>query len=198
MPRNVIPLIPIEQLPEAYKPTAEMMLKLIGDATTIQVWAHSKPSVDFYFDEFYKGMFYNQRAGMKLDVKYKQLIRLRISKRHGCVICNRNNEAEVQEYGYGIRQIDELFEIAPDPALFTELELALIDFADQMVLTNQDGKLDQPLYDRLRWHLTDEQMVEMAMVSAVLIGAAKMGFTLGLRDCEAVCDIRKAPQALAA
>ncbi len=187
-----IPRIPVADLPERYQPIADNMLNLIGDATTIQVWAHSQTATDFYFEQFYRGMFYNGNPGTVLDVKYKQLMRLRISKRHGCVVCNRNNEAEVQEYGYGIEQIDALFDAHPEAGLFSDLELAIIDFADQMILSNQDGELDKSLYDRLRKHLSDEQIVEMSLVAAVLIGVAKLGFTLKLRDREATCDIGKA------
>ncbi len=189
MVNPAIPRIPLAELPEKYRSTADNMIELIGDATTIQVWAHSQTATDFYFDSFYKGLFYNGRPGTVVHVRYKQLVRLRISKRHGCVICNRNNEAEVREYGYGERQIDALFDLRPDPDLFSELELALIDFADQMILSNQDGTLDKPLYDRLRRHLTDEQIVEIALVSAILVGAAKLGFTLGLRDRETTCEV---------
>jgi hypothetical protein len=93
MARSVIPQVPIADLPEEYKPTAEMMTRLVGDAETIQVLIHSRAATDFYFQDFYKQMFYNGREGLKVDVRSKQLLRLRVSKRHGCALCNRSKKS---------------------------------------------------------------------------------------------------------
>ncbi|WP_419827175.1 carboxymuconolactone decarboxylase family protein [Sphingomonas sp.] len=188
MIRGVIPPVPIEEIPAEYRQTADMMSRLVGDATTIQVFAHSMPSTDFYFQTFYRQMFYNERPGLKVDQHLKQVMRLRISKRHGCALCNRANEEEVRALGLSEAQVDAFFEDEPSADLFDEAELAVIAFTDQMVLTNQDGSLDRPLYDRLRRSFSDEQIVEMAMVAAVLIGAAKMTFVLDLVPREAVCE----------
>jgi alkylhydroperoxidase family enzyme len=190
--RGVIPLVPIAEIPEEYVATAEMMNRLVGDATTIQVLAHSRPSTDFYFQTFYRQMFYNERPGLKVDVRTKQLLRLRISKRHGCALCNRSNEEEVRTLGFTESQIDGLFYDEPDPSVFSEAERAVIAFTDQMVLDNQKGLLDRALYNQLRAHFTDEQIVEMAMVAAVLVGAAKMTFVLDIVPREATCSLQTA------
>ncbi len=195
MTRGVIPLVPIESIPAEYQATADMMSRLVGDATVIQVFAHSLPTMDFYFQTFYRQMFYNERPGLQVEQHFKQLMRLRISKRHGCALCNRANEEEVLALGLEHDQIDALFEDEPSPDLFNEAEAAVIAFTDLMVLTNQDGKLNQPLYDRLRSSFNDAQIVEMAMVAAVLIGAAKLTFVLDIVPREAVCEFmpRAAP-----
>jgi alkylhydroperoxidase family enzyme len=82
--------------------------------------------------------------------------------------------------------------------VFSEYELALIDFADQMILQNQEGRLDEALYARLRRHMTDEQIVEIALVTAMLVGAGKMTFVLDIVPREAVCEIVRKPIAQAA
>lgn len=188
MARGVIPLVPIESIPAEYQATADMMSRLVGDSTVIQVFAHSPPTMDFYFQTFYRQMFYNERPGLEVDQHFKQLMRLRISKRHGCALCNRANEEEVLALGLNQDQIDALFDDEPSPGFFSEAEGAVIAFTDQMVLTNQDGKLDKPLYDQLRRSFNDAQIVEMAMVAAVLIGAAKLTFVLDIVPREAVCE----------
>ena len=198
MARGVINPIPLSEIPEKYVATAEMMNRLVGDATTIQVLAHSQPSTDFYFQDFYKQMFYNERPGLKVEVVDKQLIRLRLSKRHGCALCNRANEEEVRTLGFHEAQIDALFEAEPDPSLFTGAQLALLDFADQMLLQNQDGLLDGALYQKMRRHFSDEQIVEVALVSAILVGAAKMTFVLDVVPREATCSLVKPAPVLAA
>jgi alkylhydroperoxidase family enzyme len=134
-------------------------------------------------------MFYNKRLGLKVDVQTKQLIRLRLSKRHGCALCNRANEEEVRTLGFTEAQIDALFHLEPDLGVFTEMERAIIDWADQMVLSNQNGRLDAILYARLRRYFSDEQIVEMAMVTAILVGATKMTFVLDIVPREATCNL---------
>ena len=57
MTRGVILPVPIENIPAAYRETADMMSRLVGDSTVIQVFAHSMPSTDFYFQTFYRQMF---------------------------------------------------------------------------------------------------------------------------------------------
>lgn len=188
MSRGVIPLVPVESIPAEYQMTADLMSRLVGDATVIQVFAHSPPTMDFYFQTFYRQMFYNERPGLQVDQHFKQVMRLRISKRHGCALCNRANEEEVLALGLSQDQIDAMFEDEPSPGLFDEAEAAVIAFTDEMVLTNQEGRLDQPLYDQLRSSFNDAQIVEMAMVAAVLIGAAKLTFVLDIVPREAACE----------
>ena len=189
MARGVIKPIPLDQIPADYVATAQMMDRLVGDSTTIQVLAHSIPATDFYFKDFYQQMFYNGRPGLTVDVRSKQLVRLRISKRHGCALCNRNNEEEILDYGFTQPQVDAMFDLYPDPGLFSEAELALIHLTDQMVLDNQDGRLDQELYTRLRRHFSDEQIVEVSLVAAILVGAGKLTFVLDLVPREATCTM---------
>ncbi|KKC25195.1 carboxymuconolactone decarboxylase family protein [Sphingomonas sp. SRS2] len=189
MSRGVIQPIALDDLPLTYRESADMMNRLVGDSTTIQVLAHSPASVDFYFTDFYEQMFYNKRPDLKVDVGIKQLIRLRLSKRHGCALCNRANEEEVRLLGFTEKQIGALFDLEPDPTEFTELERAVIDWADQMLFSNADGRLDAALYERLRRYFSNEQIVEMAMVTAILVGATKMTFVLDIVPREATCSL---------
>ncbi len=66
------------------------------------------------------------------------------------------------------------------------------------MLTNQDGFLDRPLYGRLRRSFDDEQISDMAMIAALLIGAAKMTFVLDVVPREAVCEFALSVKPIAA
>ncbi len=193
MSRGPIPPVPLDQLPERYKTSVDLMDRLVGDPYTIQVFAHSQAMTDFYYDEFYAKAFYNGDPRMKTDNRTKQLARLRIGKRHGCAVCNRSNEEEAQQIGFTAAQVDAMFEDKPNPSLFTSAELAVIDFIDQLVHTNPEGSVDQALYDRLRSHHTDEQIVELAFVAAIFVGVSKMNIALGMVPRDPVCEF--APRA---
>ena len=47
-----IPRIPLADLSENYRSTADTMIELIADAATIQVWAHSQTATEFYLGSF--------------------------------------------------------------------------------------------------------------------------------------------------
>ena len=62
---------------------AEMMdssVQLDGDGNFLQVGAHAPELLDWYFNSFYKRVFY----GGRVDARTKELLRLQLSKRHGC------------------------------------------------------------------------------------------------------------------
>lgn len=176
-----------DELREDYRPIWDTMNRLTGDPTAIEVLAHNPAVTDWYFNDFYPRLFANRDPGMQVEVRMKHLLRLRFSKQHGCALCNRGNEEQARGIGFSDAQIDALLDAAPAQDLFTEQEHAVIEFADQMLMHNMDGRLTQERYDRLRAHFTDAQIVEMAMVSAVLVGAAKMMFVLDLVPREASC-----------
>ncbi len=188
MSRGPIPPVPLDRLPDRYKVSVDLMDRLVGDPYTIQVFAHSEPMTDFYYDEFYAKAFYNGDPRMKTDNRTKQLARLRIGKRHGCAVCNRSNEEEAQQIGFSAAQVDAMFDDRPSASLFTDAELAVIDFVDQLVHTNPEGSVDQALYDRLRRSYSDEQIVELAFVASIFVGVSKMNIALGMVPRDPVCE----------
>ena len=188
MQRGPIPPVPVENLPRRYSDHVVLMDRLVGDPYTIQVFAHSQPMTDFYYEQFYAKCFYNGDPGMVCDNRTKQLARMRIGKRHGCAVCNRSNEEEAEQIGFTAAQVDAMFDDKPDPALFSSAELAVIDLTDQLVHTNPEGNVDQALYVRLHRHYTDEQIVELAFVTAIFVGVSKMNIALGMVPRDPVCE----------
>ena len=53
-----------------------------GDARLIEVGANAPELLDWYFNSFYKRVFYEGRV----DVRTKELLRLKLSKTHGCFL----------------------------------------------------------------------------------------------------------------
>jgi alkylhydroperoxidase family enzyme len=71
--------------------------------------------------------------------------------------------------------------------LFTEAELAVIEYADQMVLTNMNGSVSPELFARLRRHFDEPQILELGVVMAIIGGMAKLSFLLGVVEKEDYC-----------
>jgi AhpD family alkylhydroperoxidase len=156
-------------------------LALTGDATIIEVFANSPKASTFFFEGFYQGLFFNGDVALR----YKELLRLRLSKVHGCWFCNRNNEAGAKAAGFTDAQIQAIGGEAE--ADFTGAERAVLALADELVLTNMGGRLTPELYAALKAHFSDGDIVELSIVGAVLGGLNKAAFVLDLVQREDWC-----------
>ncbi len=178
--------VPEAQLSDALKAARASALALTGDATITEVFANSQKVCEFFFDGFYKGLFFNG----DVPIRYKELLRLRLSKAHGCWFCNRNNEAGAKAAGFTDAQIQAIGGDAE--ADFTGAERAVLALADELALTNMGGALTPALYAALKAHFSDGEIVELSMVGAVLGGLNKMAFVLDLVERETWCPFTPA------
>ena len=139
-------------------------------------------SLDFVMGRFYGDIFF---AG-KVDERYKQLARLRLSQIHGCRTCNKQNVPGAMSAGFTDAQIAAMD--TPNGDLFTDAELAVLEFAEQMALTNHDGKVDETLYRRLSTHFSDAEICELGTVMAVIAGMVISIGGIGIgRDIKFCC-----------
>jgi AhpD family alkylhydroperoxidase len=195
MPDPSITPLTRAQLPEDLQPLHDVSLERTGDATIIGVMAQQPDILRWYFGEFYDGLFYNKHPGMRVDVRSKELLRLKLSKQHGCQFCNRFNTVEAMKSGITEAQIEAIF--TPDAPVWDEKDRAVIAMAEEMMLQNMDGNLSPALHARLRQHYDDGQIIELGFIAAVLTGVAKWIFTFDMVNREETCPIRK-PGAIAA
>ncbi|MEM7504424.1 MAG: carboxymuconolactone decarboxylase family protein [Pseudomonadota bacterium] len=154
---------------------------LTGEPTFVEVFAQAPELLEFVMQRFYGEIFF----GGRVDERYKQLARLRLSQIHGCRTCNKQNVPGAIEAGYSSEQLDAM--AAPSAALFSAAELAVLEFAEQVSLTNHDGKMDEGLYQRLSDHFDDAQICELGTVMAVISGMAKLSFVMQLVEREDYC-----------
>jgi alkylhydroperoxidase family enzyme len=180
MADTVMARTPRDQLPGQWQQAWDMLSGLTGEPAFIEVMASAPELLNFAMVEFYQKIFF---AG-RVSERYKQLLRLRLSLAHGCRSCNLQNSAGLKGAGYDDRHIHA---IEGDRSLFDAAERAVLEFADQLVLTNVAGQLDRPLYGRLRQHFDDAQICELAVVAGFIGGMAKMAFVLDVVEKEATC-----------
>lgn len=72
---------------------------------------------------------------------------------------------------------------------FTDAEEAALALATLLSNAVQDGVVDEQLEAELRRHYTDGQIMELAMVIAILVGMARLLFALDLADREDACPV---------
>lgn len=188
MPHPQIPPIAPDALPDDLKPLYDLGVERTGDATIIGVMAHQPEILRWYFGEFYDGLFYNKHPGMTVDVRTKELLRLKLSKQHGCQFCNRFNTVEALKAGVTQEQVDAIFDLAAP--VWDAKDRAILQLVEQMMLQNMEGQVTPELYAALRGHYDDGQIVEIGFIAAVLTGVAKWIFTFDMVNREETCPIR--------
>ena len=174
---------PRARLPEGFRQAWDMLNKLTGEPTFIEVFASAPELVDLVMNEFYMKTFFGGRVAQR----YKQLVRLRLSIGHGCRTCNRQNVPGALEAGISQQQIDAMIAGHCEEGPFTEADQAVLAFADQMVLTNMNGDMSAELFARLRRHFSEAEILELGVVMAIISGMAKLSFILRLVEKEDYC-----------
>ena len=128
------------RLPETVPPAWDTMQALTGEPTFVEVFASNPAMLEFVMEHFYAGVFF----GGQVDQRYKQLARLKLSLLHGCRTCNRQNVPGALAAGVSQAQIDAMDDYESGP--FTDAEKAVLAYADEVALTNLDGRLTPALY----------------------------------------------------
>lgn len=73
-------LVQEHEMDATFKQLYQRAIERTGDATFIQSAANAPELLRWYYDEFYGRLFYGGRVKTRL----KELIRLKLSKIHGC------------------------------------------------------------------------------------------------------------------
>lgn len=177
-----------DALPRDLQPAWDMLDSLTGEPAFIEVFAQAPELLNFVMDGFYSKIFF---AG-RVDQRFKQLVRLRLSVVHGCRTCNKQNVPGALAAGIRQDQVDAIVAGTHADGPFSEADRAVLAYADQMVLTNMHGDVPPALYRRLRSHFSEPEILELGVVMAVIAGMAKLAFVLGLVEKETYCPFTPA------
>jgi alkylhydroperoxidase family enzyme len=181
-----------DHMAKPWQPAWDMLNKLTGDATFVEVFAQAPDLLEFVMQQFYAKVFF----GGQVEQRFKQLARLKLSLIHGCRTCNKQNVPGALEAGFTQTQIDALSE--GDAGPFAPAERAVIEYAEQIALSNMDGRMTPALFDALRAHFSEAQILELGTAMAVISGMAKLSFVLDLVERESYCPFAAAATSVAA
>ncbi len=180
--------IPRDELPEQFAPAWDMLNKLTGEPAFVEAFATAPHVLDFVMGDFYQRLFF---VG-QVDQRYKQIARLRLSALHGCRTCNKQNTVGAAEAGLTKEEIDAVMDDYDVADTLTAADKAVIDYADQVALTNPDGRLTPELTAALRSHFSSADICELGTVMAVISGMAKLSFVMDLVEKEDYCEFATA------
>jgi alkylhydroperoxidase family enzyme len=183
---------PRARLPERFQPAWDAMQTLTEEPTFVEVFASNPAMLEFVMERFYAGVFF----GGQVEQRYKQLARLKLSLLHGCRTCNRQNVPGALAAGITQAQVDAMDDFESGP--FSAADKAVLSFAEQVALTNMDGRLTPELYARLRVHFSEADILELGVAMAVISGMAKLSFVLDLVEKEGYCPFAGPAAATAA
>lgn len=169
-----------------WQPAWDLLDRLTGDATFVEVFAQAPELLDFVMQRFYAQVFF----GGTVPQRFKQLARLKLSLIHGCRTCNKQNIPGALATGFTQAQIDAL--VAGRTDGFEPPERAVIEYAQQIALSNMDGKMTPELYGKLRATFSEAQILELGIAMAVISGMAKLSFVLDLVERESYCPFASA------
>ncbi|MFP6705201.1 MAG: carboxymuconolactone decarboxylase family protein [Alphaproteobacteria bacterium] len=183
MPDPHLKKIPRAELGDDLATLWDVAMRDRNEATLIEVAGNAPEVMDWYYNSFYAQMFH----GGRVEVRIKQLARMKLSTMHGCEFCNRGNSKGALADGVSQEQLDALFD--PDSALFDDRERAVLRLCEELTLANMDGYMDRHLYDALSEHFDDGEIFELGVCLAVLVGVAKFLFVFDLVSREDNCPI---------
>ncbi|WBH17996.1 carboxymuconolactone decarboxylase family protein [Sphingomonas radiodurans] len=175
--------VPRDALDPALLPMWDATQALHGDTTFVEVMGNAPAVTRWYTDSFYGDLFHSGRV----DRKVLELVRLRLANLHGCAFCNRSDRLAARAAGLSDAEIDAIGDYAAGP--FDARQQSALELADVMALTNLKGAVSRPLYDRLKQHFSDAELVELGVVMAVLTGMAKFIFAYDLVEKEDYCPL---------
>ncbi|MEZ5498735.1 MAG: carboxymuconolactone decarboxylase family protein [Steroidobacteraceae bacterium] len=181
MSETLLPRISRDRLDPKWHLAWDTLNSLTGTPQFVEVFAAAPEMLDFVMNKFYGPVFFGGKVGQR----YKQLARLKLSLVHGCRTCNKQNIPGALEAGFSQAQIDSLS--AGGNEGFDAAERAVIDYAQEVALTNMDGNMSRDLYQRLRKHFSDEQILELGTTMAIISGMAKLSFVLNVVEKENYC-----------
>jgi alkylhydroperoxidase family enzyme len=172
---------PRDKLPEKFHLAWDTLNGLTGEPAFVEVFASNPEMLEFVMNQFYMGVFF----GGKVDQRYKQLVRLKLSLLHGCRTCNKQNVPGALAAGITQAQVDAMDDFEHGP--FTDAEKAVIAYADEVALTNTEGRMTPELFKRLRAHFSEADILELGVTMAIISGMAKLSFVIDVVEKESYC-----------
>lgn len=121
------------------------------------------------------------REDGRLPIEIKELVRLQIAGVYGCDYCTGFITPLARTRGLTSEKVSWVMTPQAPEAPFTEAERAVLRYT--LAMATGSGILSDAQVAEVRKHFRDDQMVELSMLAAALIGFGRVSIT-GLRLVE--------------
>ncbi len=112
-----------------------------------------------------------------IDASLKALVEIRVSQINGCAYCVDLHTTEARELGEDQQKLDCL-SVWKESSLFTEVEIAALDWAEIVTNISLASDIDGKLESLLK-HYTEPEIVDLTFIVAVMNGLNRLAISLG-------------------
>ena len=121
----------------------------------------------------------------KLPHRLKEMCRIRISVAHRCGYCStvRSKVAGLDE--------ETVNDVLGERTRLSAAEKAALEYAD-LFKAGDDPIDSDAVYDRLRQHFSEEEIIELAMLCAQTVGVGRLVRSLNIVSWEEACELNPA------
>ncbi|MGH8668157.1 MAG: carboxymuconolactone decarboxylase family protein [Burkholderiales bacterium] len=118
----------------------------------------------------------------KLPHRLKEMCRIRISVAHRCGYCStvRSKVADLDEA--------TVSDLLGDRTRLSPREKAALEYAD-LFKAGDDPIDSDAVYDRLRQHFSEEEIIELGMLCAQTVGVGRLVRSLNIVSWEEACEL---------
>jgi AhpD family alkylhydroperoxidase len=125
-----------------------------------------------------------------LPHKLKEMCRIKISVAHHCGYCSTVRSHVARADGLSEDLVQEIFDYAQSTR-FTAREKAALRYAD-LFKSGDDAIDDDRVYDELKRHFTDEEIIELGLLCAETVGAGRFVRSMNVMSWEEACALNPA------
>lgn len=123
-----------------------------------------------------------------LPIPLKETVRFLISTKHQCGYCSTVRSKVARAQGLTEEKLLAAMEFESSP-LFDEREKAALRFA--ALFKSGDDAIDcDDVYEDLKKHFTEEEIIELALLCAETDGVGKFARSLRMRTWEQACELQ--------
>jgi AhpD family alkylhydroperoxidase len=126
----------------------------------------------------------------KLPHKLKEMCRIRISVAHRCGYCSTVRSSVARAEGLDEDLVNEVLGNTTDGRLSAR-EKAALEYAD-LFKSGDDAIESDAVYDRLRKHFNEEEIIELGMLCAQTVGVGRLVRSLNIMSWEEACALNPA------
>lgn len=125
-----------------------------------------------------------------LPHKLKEMCRIRISVAHRCGYCSTVRSHVARAEGLSEELVHEVLN-EPSSARLSPRERAALEYAD-LFKAGDDPIDSDAVYDRLREHFSEEEIIELGMLCAQTVGVGRLVRSLNIVSWEEACRLNPA------
>lgn len=162
-----------DNIPKFLQHKIELSEQLTGDSFFLNIFSSNSEVARVYYEEFYNKIFYKG----KVNIRLKELIRLRLAGISGCKYCISIDENSA--INNGLSEQDIINAKNNNLEQFTELESTILQLTNHIALSNAHERVNKNIIKSILDSLGQEQLIEILFVVALLSG---MGQMLGSSD----------------